>query len=103
MPYLLRKSGSCEPRKLPESQFLQQLKDLGLTVTAAFADDSHSFPEAITAVYPQARLQANHCQTVKHGWGYLKQSLLSSRRQSKANGEAQQDEACMTLAKKLWT
>jgi hypothetical protein len=82
---------------------LQKLQDLGLHVTAAFADYSHSFPEAITAVYPQARLQADHFHTVKNVWGHLKKSLLSSRRQVKANGEAQQDESGMTLAKKLWT
>jgi hypothetical protein len=82
---------------------LQKLKDLGRPVTAAFADYSQSFTEAIKAVYPQARLQADHFHTVKNVWGHLKKSLLSSRRQVKANGEAQQDEACLALAKKLWT
>ena len=84
-------------------QFLKQLKALGLHVTAAFSDDSHSFTEAIKAVYPHARFQADHFHTVKHIWGHLKKSLLSYRRQVKANGAAQQDEACMTLAKQLWT
>ena len=84
-------------------QFLQKLKDLGLNVTAAFADYSQSFTEAIKAVYPQARLQADHFHTVKNVWGHLKKSLLSYRRQVKASGEAQQDEACLALAKKLWT
>src|SRR2546426_5384670 len=32
-------------------QFLQRCKDRGLHVTAAFSDDSQSFPEAIKAVY----------------------------------------------------
>ena len=72
-------------------------------MTAAFSDDSHSFTAAIKAVYPHARFQADHFHTVKHSWGHLKKSLLSSRRQIKASGEAQQDEACMALAKKLWT
>src|SRR5438309_4787181 len=36
-------------------KFLQHVKDLGLTVTAAFSDDSPSFTEAIKAVWPQAR------------------------------------------------
>ncbi len=72
-------------------------------MTAAFSDDSHSFTEAIKAVYPHARFQADHVHTVKHIWGHLKKSLLSYRRQIKASGEAQQDEACMALAKKLWT
>ena len=72
-------------------------------MTAAFSDDSQSFTEAIKAVYPHARFQADHFHTVKNIWGHLKKSLLSSRRQIKASGEAQQDEACMALAKKLWT
>jgi len=84
-------------------QFLQHVKDLGLHVTAAFSDYSQSFTDAITAVWPHARFQADHFHTVKHMWGHLKKSLLSYRRQIKASGEAQQDEACMALAKKLWT
>jgi hypothetical protein len=84
-------------------QFLQRLKDHGLKVTAAFSDYSQSFTEAIKAVYPHARFQADHFHTVKNIWGHLKKSLLSYRRQIKASGEAQQDEACLALAKKLWT
>jgi Transposase len=84
-------------------QFLQQLKALGLQVTAAFSDYSQSFTEAIKAVYPQARFQADHFHTVKNSWGHLKKSLLSYRRQIKASGETQQNEACMALATKLWT
>ena len=84
-------------------QFLQRCKDLGLKVTAAFSDYSQSFTEAIKAVYPHARFQADHFHTVKNIWGHLKKSLLSYRRKIKASGEAQQDEACMALAKKLWT
>jgi Transposase len=82
--------------------FLQQLKDRGLKVTAAFSDYSQSFTEAIKAVFPHARFQADHFHTVKNVWGHLKKSLLSYRRQVKASGEAQQDEACLALAKKLW-
>src|SRR5882762_5933495 len=84
-------------------QFLQQLKDLGLQVTAAFSDYSQSFTEAIKAVYPQARFQADHFHTVKNIWGHLKKSLLSYRRQIKASGETQQHEASIALAKTLWT
>jgi hypothetical protein len=83
-------------------QFLQQLKDRGLKVTAAFSDYSQSFTEAIKAVFPHARFQADHYHTVKIVWGHLKKSLVSYRRQIKASGEAQQDEACLALAKKLW-
>jgi len=72
-------------------------------VTAAFSDYSQSFTEAIKAVYPSARFQADHFHTVKNVWGHLKKSLLAYRRQVKASGEAQQDEACIALAKKLWT
>ena len=53
-------------------QFLQRCKDLGLKVTAACSDYSQSCTEAIKAVYPRARLQADHCHTVKHIWGPLK-------------------------------
>jgi transposase len=84
-------------------QFLQRCKALGLHVTAAFSDYSQSFTEAIKAVYPQARLQADHFHTVKNIWGHLKKALLSYRSQVKASGEAQQHEASMALAKKLWT
>src|SRR5216683_6999171 len=84
-------------------QFLQRLKDHGLKVTAAFTDDSQSFTEAIKAVYPQARFQADHFHTVKNIWGHLKKSLLAYRRKVKASGEAQQHEASMALAKQLWT
>ena len=84
-------------------QFLQRGKALGLHVTAAFSDYSPSFTAAIQAVYPQARFQADHCHTVQNIWGHLKKSLRSYRRTVKASGEAQQHEASMALAKKLWT
>jgi hypothetical protein len=72
-------------------QFLQRCTDLGLKVTAAFSAYSHSCTEAITAVYPHARFQADHFHTVKNSWGHLKQSRLSYRRQSKASGAEQKD------------
>ena len=72
-------------------QFLQHVKDLGLNVTAAFSDYSQSFTEAIKAVCPHARFQADHFHTVKNIWGHLKKSLLSYRRQIKARGEAQHE------------
>jgi hypothetical protein len=84
-------------------KFLQKLKDLGLNVTAAFADYSQSFTEAIKAVYPQARFQADHFHTVKNIWGYLKKALGSYRKKIKARGEAQNDQEGIELAKRLWT
>src|SRR2546427_5914 len=83
-------------------QFLQRLKDHSLKVTAAFSDYSQSFTEAIKAVYPQARFQADHFHTVKNIWGHLKKSLLSYRRNIKAHGEAHHDEQVMERAKTLW-
>jgi Transposase len=83
-------------------QFLQHLKDLGLHVTAAFSDYSQSFTEAIKAVYPQVRFQADHFHTVKNIWGHLKKSLLSYRRNIKADGEANNDAQFMERAKTLW-
>ena len=66
------------------------------------SDYSQSFTEAIKAVYPQARFQADHFHTVKNIWGHLKKALLSYRRQIKASGEAKNDQDCIALAKKLW-
>jgi Transposase len=83
-------------------QFLQTLKDCGLKVTAAFADYSQSFTEAIKAVYPQARFQADHFHTVKNIWGHLKKALLSYRRKMKAHGEVKHDQNGLELAKTLW-
>jgi Transposase len=83
-------------------KFLQHVKDLGLNVTAAFSDYSQSFTEAIKAVWPQARLQADHFHTVKNIWGHLKKSLLSYRRKIKAHGEVNNDEQVMARAKMLW-
>src|SRR5262245_64420900 len=83
-------------------QFLQQLKGLGLNVTAAFSDYSQSFTEAIKAVYPHARFQADHFHTVKNIWGHLKKSLLSYRRNIKAKGEEKTDENVIDQAKTLW-
>jgi hypothetical protein len=51
-------------------QFLRRCKDRGLKVTAAFSDYSQSFTEAIKAVYPHARLQADHFHTVKKKPGH---------------------------------
>jgi Transposase len=83
-------------------QFLQRCKDLGLHVTAAFSDYSQSFTEAILAVWPHARFQADHFHTVKHIWGHLKKSLLSYRRKIKAKGEEKTDETVIEQAKTLW-
>ena len=81
-------------------KLLHHIQDLGLHVTAAFSDDSQSFTEAIKAVYPQARFQADHFHTVKNIWGHLKKSLLSYRRKSKASGAEKHDEQLMAWAKK---
>src|SRR5881397_329336 len=83
-------------------QFLQRCKDLGLHVTAAFSDYSQSFTEAIKAVYPQARFQADHFHTVKNIWGHLKKALLAYRRQIKAKGEEKTDDKVIEQAKTLW-
>ena len=84
-------------------QFLQRLQDHGLRVTAAFSDYSQSCTEAIKAVSPHARLQADHFHTVKHLWGHLKKALLSYRRTMKAYGEAKHDQDCLgACPKKLW-
>jgi hypothetical protein len=81
---------------------LQRFTDQGLKVTAAFSDASPSCTAALTAVSPQARLQADHCQTVQTVWGHRKQALFSSRRQGKASGAAQQEAAGRAWAKQVW-
>jgi hypothetical protein len=83
-------------------QFLQKFKDRGLHVTAAFSDYSHSFTEAIKAVSPQARFQADHFHTVKNIWGHLKKALFTYRRKIKTRGEATNDQDGLELAKTLW-
>ena len=71
-------------------------------MTAAFSAYAHSCTEAITAVFPHARFQADPCHTVKNSWGHLKKSLLSYRRQGKASGAERNDEQLIAVAKKLW-
>ena len=66
------------------------------------SDDAQRFTEALKAVWPQARLQADHFHTVKNIWGHLKTSLLSYRRKIKAHGEVNNDEQVMARAKMLW-
>ncbi len=83
-------------------QFLQRCKDLGLNITAAFSDYSQSFTEAIKAVFPHARFQADHFHTVKNIWGHLKKSLLSYRRKVKASGTEKNDAQLIAVAKQLW-
>src|SRR4029434_10323750 len=84
-------------------KFLQHIKDLGLNVTAAFSDYSPSFTEAIKAVWPHARFQADHFHTVQNIWGHLNKALLSYARKVKASGAEQNNEHLMALAKQLWT
>lgn len=73
--------------------WLPHLKDRGRKVPAACSDDSQSCTEALTAVLPQARLQADPVPPVQPSWGHLQKALVSSRRQVKASGEAQQEAA----------
>ncbi len=83
-------------------KFLQHVTDLGLNVTAAFSEYSPSFTAAIQAVFPQARLQADHFHTVKNIWEKRKKSLFSSRRHMKASGEKTNDASVLERAKTLW-
>jgi hypothetical protein len=81
---------------------LQRFKDCGRQGPAAFSDDSHSVTEALKAVYPQARLQADHFHTGKHSWGHLTPALVSYRRQRKASGAATNDQDGVARAKAVW-
>ena len=81
-------------------QFLQRCKDLGLNVTAAFSDYSQSFTEAITAVWPQVRFQADHFHTGISG-GASKKRCYPTAGRSRRVGEAKNDEDGIALAKTL--
>jgi len=83
-------------------QFLPRLKDHGLQVTAAFSDDSQRCTEAIKAVFPAARFQADPFHTVKHVWGHRKTSLRSYRRKVTAHGEDPNDAQAIERAKMFW-
>jgi len=67
-------------------KFLQKLKDLGLNVTAAFADYSQSFTEAIKAVYPQARFQATISIRSRISGGTSKKHCSPTARRSRREG-----------------
>ena len=82
-------------------QFLQRCKDLGLNVTVAFSDYSQSFTAVITAVWPQARFQADHFHTVKNSWRHLNKLLLSYRRKIKGSGEAQQNAGLHAISQEV--
>ena len=81
----------------------QRGQDRGLHLTAAFSDSSPSFTATIKAVLPHARFPADPCHPVKHSWGPLKKSRLSSRRQGKASGTEQNDAPLIAGANQLWT
>jgi hypothetical protein len=81
---------------------LPHLTARGLKVSAACSADAPSCTEAIKAVLPPARLQADPFHTVKHIGGHLKKSLLSYRRQSQAPGAATHAEPLLACAKQRW-
>ena len=47
-------------------KFLEKLKDCGINIVSAFSDYSKSFAEAIKAVFPNAKFQADHFHTAKN-------------------------------------
>ena len=84
-------------------EFLQKIKKCGMTVTSAFSDYSDSYVKAIREVFPDAKFQADHFHTAKNIWKHLKKSLLEYRRNLKAEGEKNKDEAMLGIASELWT
>jgi len=83
-------------------QFLQKVKDCGMTVSLAFSDYSDSYVKAIREVFPDAKFQADHFHTAKNIWKHLKKCLLEYRRKLKAEGEENQDEDMLEIASELW-
>lgn len=83
-------------------QFLEKLKDSGISIRFAFSDYSKSFTEAIKEVFPRVKFQADHFHTVKNIWKHLKKGLLEYRREIKKEGKEKKDEKLLNLASKLW-
>lgn len=83
-------------------QFLQKIKECGMTVTSAFSDYSDSYVQAIKEVFPDAKFQADHFHTAKNIWKNLKKCLLEYRRNLKAEGEKNKDEDMLEIASELW-
>ncbi|MDM8551652.1 transposase [Desulfobacterales bacterium HSG2] len=83
-------------------QFLQKVKDCGMTVSLAFSDYSDSYVKAVREVFPDAKFQADHFHTAKNIWKHLKKCLLEYRRKLKAEGEENQDGDMLEIASELW-
>lgn len=87
-------------------KFLEKIKRQGVNIKFAFCDYSKSFIEAIKAVYPDAKIQADHFHTVKNLWGHLKKSFLKFRRGVKKESSNTENEFEKIMfeefAKKLW-
>lgn len=82
--------------------FLSKIKDMGLEIKSSFSDYSKSFIEALKEVFPNAKFQADHFHTTKNIWKYLKKSLLEHRRKVKENGENENNDQLISIAKKMW-
>lgn len=83
-------------------QFLQKIKECGMTVISAFSDYSDSYVKAITEVFPDAKFQADHFHTAKNIWKNLKKCLLEYRRNLKAEGEKNKDEDMLDISEKAF-
>jgi hypothetical protein len=83
-------------------QVLQRGPERGRQVPAACSASSPRCTAAIQAVSPQARGQAAPGQTVQHIGGHRPPARRAARRQVKARGEAQPQEASRAWAKTCW-
>ena len=83
-------------------QFLEKVKQLGMTVTSAFSDYSDSYVKAIKDVFPESGFQADHFHTVKNIRKHLKKCLLEYRKKLKAEGEANRNKEMLETASELW-
>jgi hypothetical protein len=64
--------------------FLRRMKHLGLQITTFYIDHSQALRNAITAVYPEARLQYDYFHIIQNIWKKLWSYAVAHRREVKA-------------------
>lgn len=61
-------------------KFLQKLKDGGVNIISTFSDYSKGLTEAIKAIFPNAKFQADHFHTMKNIWKHLRNCISEYRK-----------------------
>ena len=85
---------------------LQRLKRLGLGIKTFYIDHSQALRNAITAVYPEARIQYDYFHIIQNIWKKLWRYALVHRREVKARSQQVQTawyrEKLAVLVQTLW-